>query len=354
MGNGILGKSAAVAALVAVSATAGADWEKNAGYYRCARVIFPSEMDVSAEENPAPVDADIRICAALSEDPGPVRRVAAEIFGGKCPLSEKISSPSNLEKSEKFAKLAKLDAASFENAPVYRMGDVQILVFDPPENSKLKRGMNYAAFRSVRGKTLWDVSFKDPAVLLLLEADKSDPSDFDPSLVDCERDTEARRLLEKRLPFLTFKGIPLTTLARDPGIDSHPAARRHREAQKIFLDLKLDEYSLQYAPVSRAQFRAKFLGMSRTEQREVLADYMLWEKRYLKFADGGDMKILFFERCRNGEKPRPGATFFEYRGETPFIWGFEPKGGAFEMFLSKYLLSGSGSEKPLSEKFLRE
>ncbi len=331
---------------------------KNAESYRCVRIRFPSEMALQSRtlggpENPDCINADIRLAVRSVENPNPIRQAAAEIFtDSRNTLRGKISTPSSISKSEKFVKLAKLNASAFTNAPVFRLGNVYILIFDIPKNSRLKKGMNYVAFKYANGKLLWDISFKDPTILLLLDADYRDATNFELAKIAEEKDSNAAELLEDNLPMLTFKGIPLTNLNRDPEIDSNPTAKYYREIQKIFLALKLDEYSQKYTPASMKRFRAQFLTMGKDTQKSMLADYMKWEKNYLKFVDGGDLKILFFAREREGEKSHLGATFFEYSKGAPFIWGFESNRSAFDMFLSKYFLSGGDLKELMSEKFL--
>ncbi len=318
--------------------------------YKCPRLNFQSEAD----ENAKAINANIRLAVCGAENPALFRRAAISIFTDtRNNLAKKITTPASVAKSAKFVKLANLTASAFTNAPVVKIGNIYVLIFDIPQNSRLRRGMNFLVFEMKDGIPRWNIATKDPLISLLLQADFKDITDFDASKIPTDSKEKVDTLVAKNLPMLTFNGAPLVNLDKDPKVYEHPTAKFYKEAQKLFFDLKLDEYSKSHTPLSMKNFRAQFMPMSLDAQKKMLADYMSWGKQYLKIADGGDFKILFFKREKDGEKSHVAVTYFEEINGSPYIWGVGANKSAFDMFLSRYFLSSSDYEKSLSIKFCR-
>ncbi len=253
-------------------------------------------------------------------------------------LSQMLSSPKDLEKAQKFLSL--LGGKGFQNVYAAQLG-AHPCVFFKCESEKMRPGMNFFAFDKEGEKLLWNLSLRDPLLSVLAESAQKTTWKI------------LRDVPTVTYPKILFANGELKNIDRDENVENEEVSKFYRTAQKYFLDLDFENYAKYYTPDSRKKLESQYFPLSTEEKKNLLSDYFSWKKKYLRIADAGNLKILFFERRKDGAKTQNGITWFEQKDGNFYISNFGPEKSLFERFLDAHFLSGHDYLQNFEKKFGR-
>lgn len=253
-----------------------------------------------------------------------------------------VAANKDVKRAKKYLKASKLSSEAVDKSLTARVGDVYILVFEMPKDSKLRAGMNVMVFeKSADGKYLWNPSFNDPLLPLVGTSDFKNAKSADDIdiFMFTEKDEKICKKLERfNLPILCFKNAALVSMDELEKVYTTNEAKFYHKAQDVFYSWKLDSYTDFMTPRSRDKFNSQFKEMPEEERKKVLGEYFAWSKIYHKVMDAGSQKLIFFSRHKESADPYFDVAYLQVMPDNELaITKFGAEKSALDLFLSKYL-----------------
>ena len=270
-------------------------------------------------------------------------------------IPQLISDPKEANRAVKILNMLGVNPTI--NA-TFRIGDFFFARFAIPKESKIRKGMNFFAFVRNGDKYLWVPSFSDPLLQILSEAEISPKSRVRPD-IEISADGEPDKIIiyklaGQNLPILRFSDTAFVSLGKSSGVDKDPAAEFYHATQEHFFAFKFDDYRKFMTQKSRQIFDSQFAALSDAERKEILKDYVSWEKEYLKVLRAGPINIIVFERHRNKSESQFDTAYIVLENGRPKIANFGAQKSPLDVFISQYVLKPTPYLENISEKFLRK
>ncbi len=298
----------------------------------------------SSEMNDARKFYDAAIAIDNSEEKEIASVVKQILSSSNDELKKLVVNPKLAQKSAKFLKMARLPkdvkilAANF--------GKYKVALFEIPQNSRMRKGMNFLAFEQHDGKLLWNVNANDMYLSLMAQCDIANPKKIDVKNIpttSASDKTKLNFLIKNRLPILVFKNCALLSIDPVSGVEKDPFAKFYKKIQDVFFSWKIEEYADYMSPKSRAKFNSQYAGMSAEQKKATLSDYFSWKKKYLKVAKLSDNEaIIIFKRKKAGNPDQIDLAYITLTSKDGSAGVLEKFGEKtpLDLMLNRYIFKG--------------
>ncbi len=300
--------------------------------------------------------SNISIMLKNLADETPVRDALAKILtANQESIITLIKNPRDAKRAVKFLNML---TENPNPDAIFKVGKYVFVRFKPSKKSKIREGMNFFVFEESGNKYTWIPSFSDSIMQLTATAITpqkanlqgfpiiSPISDSDKSI--CET------LVKSNLPILCFQNVPLVSLDKIDAVEEHSASKFYHKAQESFFEFKFDDYANFMTPISSSTFKKQFEGLSDSERKNVLKEYVSWKKNYLKVMEAKPISIIVFERIKEDSPKQFDITYIGTTKEAVMkIFNFGATKSPLDIFLARYILKESPYLKNISAKFLK-
>lgn len=256
-------------------------------------------------------------------------------------LKKLITNPALAPKSVKYLKLARLN----KDVKILSVnfGKYKVALFEIPQNSRMRKGMNFFAFEQTGERLLWNVNVNDMYLSLMAQCNIANPKKIDIKKIPTTSASDKSKLndiVKNKLPVLVFANSALLSVDPVASVSKEPAAKFYKKIQDIFFSWQIDEYANYMSPKSREKFNSQYAGMNATEKKQVLSDYFSWKKKYLKVCKLSDNEfIVIFKRKKNGNPDQIDLAYITLTskdGSSGFLEKFGEK-TPLDLMLSRYV-----------------
>ena len=265
-----------------------------------------------------------------------------------------LSTKNGAKRAVKFIKASGIKLDGLKSATAVQLGDKYAVIYQLPKKSRLREGMNFFVFEYQNDKLVYNPSFTDPLLTLLATCDFKNPQNAskigfktfnDSDKITCEN------LAKANLPFICFKNGALVSEEKIAGVDNLAPAKFYRNAQDIFYDWKLDDYTAFMTAPSKDKFNSQFKSMSDAERKQVLGEYFQWKKQYHKVLDAGEHTLILFSRHKPQCEPYDDTAYLQNNGGKFAITKFGAEKSPLDMFFAKYIYPKNQYLKLISKKY---
>ena len=219
-------------------------------------------------------------------------------------LSKLLTNPQNATRASKFLKFSRLDK-SVKIFP-FNFGKWKVAIFQIPQNSRMRKGLNYFVFEQIGNKLLWDVSVNNMYLSLISQCNFQAPTQIDISKVKTSSASDKailNDLTKNKQPFLVFLNGALISTTSDSNVYKHPASKFYKKIQDVFFSWQIEKYAQFMSPKSKSKFNEQYSGMSEQQKKSTLSDYFAWKKKYIKVLQLSDNEfIVLFKRQKQRQK----------------------------------------------------
>ncbi len=295
----------------------------------------------SSELNDARKFYDAAIAIDNSDEQALTSAVAQILSASTEELKKLVVNPKFAPKSAKFLKMANLPKDA--KILAVNFGKYKIALFEIPQNSRMRKGINFFAFEQVGKNLLWNVNVNDMYISLMAQCDIANPKKIDVKKIpttSASDKSKLNNLIKNRLPILAFKNSALLSVDPVSGVEKDPVAKFYKKIQDVFFSWKIEEYADYMSPKSRAKFNLQYTGMSAEQKKATLSDYFSWKKKYLKVLKLSDSEaIIIFKRKKTGQKDQIDLAYITLTskdGSSGVLEKFGEK-TPLDLMLSRYI-----------------